>query len=450
MPVFRPFGCFLETEIMKLIEYEWDSQDIQRVMFPTCIPKDFLEKEKEHIAGFMKECFWVLKGGESELEVPFALRPTSETAMYSMFALWIRSFRDLPLKVYQTCTVFRYETKNTHPLIRVREIPFNEAHTVHETEKDALENLEQAWVGYRNVIEDKLGIYGLRIRRPDWDKFAGAEFTDVLDIIMPDGKVMQTVGAHYLGQKFAKPFQIQFNDRKQKSQFAYMTCYGVSSRILAAVVSIHGDNKGLIMPPLISYYHVVIIPILFGNKAKQKMIIEKAQEHAKMIKKAGYRVKVDDSQQSPGNKYYFWEMKGIPIRIEVGPKDIQKQQVVFVYRINGEKKEVKEEEIISEIKSGCDMTQEILSKKAKEFHEARIKVCNSIEEVKEALAFGGFAKIPFHSNGPDGKEAEAVLKEQTGAEIRGFDPKEAPPANGTKCIMTQKDAVCWAYVARAY
>lgn len=216
MPVFKGYGFYMHNAIMGIIEQEWEKQEIEKAQFPLVIPETFLEKEKDHVKGFESECFWVTKGGLNDLEVRLALRPTSETAMYYMFNLWVRSFRDLPLKIHQTCNVFRYETKDTTPLIRVREIFWNEAHTCHETPEQALDNLEQAWSSYMYLIRDCLGVFGLRLRRPIWDKFAGAEHTDVMDSCMPSGKVLQIVGAHYLGQKFAKVFDIKFLNRTNK------------------------------------------------------------------------------------------------------------------------------------------------------------------------------------------------------------------------------------------
>ncbi|KAJ3431901.1 prolyl-tRNA synthetase [Anaeramoeba flamelloides] len=451
MPVFKPYGCFMQTKTMDLIEKEWESQDIDRVKFPTMIPETFLNKEQDHIKGFGSQCFWVTHGGLDELNVRLALRPTSETAMYSMFSLWIRSHNDLPLRVYQTCDVFRYETKQTRPLIRVREIPFNEVHTVHSSVEDALQNLEDAWKGYYKVINDQLGIYGLRLRRPDWDKFAGAEHTDVLDSVMPSGKVLQAVGAHYLGQKFAKPFDIKFTNKEMKEELGYMTCYGVSSRLLATVIGVHGDNKGLNLPSTVARYHVVIVPILARkSKVPHEDLLSKAEELSKTLQSAGIRCKIDNRQLRPGEKYYFWEMKGVPIRLELGQYDYQKNEVRRVLRINSEKVQHPLDNIVELLQKDLKFVDETLNKRALEFHNSRVTNCSTIEEMQEAIKKGGFARIPYYSVGMDGKEGDKKVHELTGGEVRGTLVGEEPPEEGTLCLITNKPAKVYAYVARSY
>ncbi|GKT37367.1 Prolyl-tRNA synthetase, partial [Aduncisulcus paluster] len=292
MPVWRPYGWFLHSSIMELIEKQWTLQGIEKVQFPLCIPEFYLRQEESHIEGFKAECFWTTKGGDKDLDVPLALRPTSETAMYNMFSLWVRSFRDLPLKVHQTCSVYRHETKNTRPLIRVREIPWNEAHTCHATKEDALENLRMAWVGYKRVIEETLGFTGLILTRPDWDRFGGGECSEVMDTIMPCGRVLQTVGAHYLGQKFAKACDIKYLDEKNEFQHVWMTCYGVSTRLLAATLAVHGDDTGFILPPAIARYQVVVVPIIMKKKDSE-VVFARCEEIMKDLQEASIRATLD-------------------------------------------------------------------------------------------------------------------------------------------------------------
>jgi prolyl-tRNA synthetase len=453
MPVLKPYGFFMHNQIMRFIENEWESQNINGSQFPVIIPASYLCRETEHIKGFEQECFWVTKGVNSDpdSEMKFALRPTSETAMYPMYALWIRSFRDLPLKMYQTNSVYRYETKDTHPLIRVREIPWNEAHTCHATQIDALNCLEQAWASYMRLINDQLGFFGVRIRRPIWDKFAGSEHTDVLDTIMPCGRVLQTVGAHYLGQKFSRVFDIKFLDEKNVWEFVYMTCFGISTRVLASALSIHGDQKGLILPPLIAPKQIIIIPILIGNKSEFDNIITQAQLHCNQLKHAGFRVEVDTSLKSFGEKSYFWEMKGIPIRIEIGPRDIRNNTCTIIRRDINEKSVINVTNIVNACKDSIDALSIAIRNKANDYHRNHITTCNTTDEMINTIrVIGGFARIPFCSMNSDAKEADKIVHELCGGEVRGFVISEPPPIEGTQCIITHKPATVWAYVARSY
>eukprot|EP01086_Lenisia_limosa_P009692 TRINITY_DN33268_c0_g1_i1.p1 TRINITY_DN33268_c0_g1~~TRINITY_DN33268_c0_g1_i1.p1 ORF type:complete len:550 (+),score=237.80 TRINITY_DN33268_c0_g1_i1:32-1651(+) len=450
MPVFRPYGFFMHDRIMKLIEAEWEEQGIDRAQFPTVIPEDFLKKEEDHVKGFEAECFWVTKGGLKDLETRLALRPTSETAMYYMFSLWVKSHRDLPLKVQQSCTVFRYETKNTRPLIRAREIFWNEAHTCHATREEARENLEQAWLSYYRLCNDHLGFFGKRLRRPEWDKFAGADYSDVLDSVMPDGKVLQAVGAHNLGQKFAKVFDIKFLNKSQKFEHAYMTCYGISTRILAAAVSAHGDKNGLVLPPSIAKVEVIIVPIVMKKKDREALIAA-ADEVAVSLKAAGIRAQVDDDDTKPGEKFYKWEMKGVPCRVEIGPRDLLSGEMRVVMRDNNQKDQIQRADAAAELKTRLTEMMDRIRSAAKAKYETSEKTCMTLEEATEWLAQGGgFARIPFFSMEKEAKEADEKIHEATGGEVRGYMPHEEAPAEGTVCAVTGKPAKYWGYVARAY
>eukprot|EP00698_Gefionella_okellyi_P003087 TRINITY_DN1289_c0_g1_i4.p2 TRINITY_DN1289_c0_g1~~TRINITY_DN1289_c0_g1_i4.p2 ORF type:complete len:550 (+),score=99.71 TRINITY_DN1289_c0_g1_i4:31-1680(+) len=456
MPVFRPYGYYMHSAIMNCVEAEWDAMGTQKVQFPALIPRVFLEKEKEHVKGFEGECFWVTRAGLNELprEEWLALRPTSETAMYSMFQTWVRSYRDLPLQVHQTCAVYRHETKDTRPLIRIREIYWNEAHTCHASAQDAIAHLEDAWKGYMRVITDILGCTGVRLRRPDWDRFAGAEHTDVLDTIMPCGRVLQTVGAHYLGQKFAKVFDIKFLNKQQKDELGYMTCYGVSTRILAAVLATHGDNRGLVLPATIARVQVLLVPVLppgYKGQLCDATTAAEARAVAQELKAAGIRAFVDDSDELPGNKFYYWEVRGVPLRIEIGARDMAESKVTFVRRDREkEKRQVSKSAVVSEVQSLFAEQLKELRAKCFDHHTAHVETCHSIEEVRVRIGKGGFARVPFIGMGHDCKEAEAVIRDATGGEVRGFAPFEEKPAIGVLCIATGQQATVYGYVARAY
>lgn len=448
MPIFTKYGYHMHCAIMDILEAEWAKQRIDKVQFPVLIPESYLMREQEHLEGFKAEVFWATEGGDKKLDMKCALRPTSETAMYSMFSLWIRSFRDLPLKVHQTCAVYRYETKDTLPLIRAREIHWNEAHTCHSTRQDALDNLEAAWKSYLYLLNDCLGVYGQRLRRPEWDKFAGAEHTDVLDCVLPSGKVLQSVGAHYLGQIFSKSFDITFLNEKNESEPAYMTCYGVSTRMLACALSSHGDNSGLILPSKIAKYKVVIVPLVF--KGKEAMVKEAGKLWEKKLLEAGISCFLDDTDKTPGEKYYHWEMKGVPLRMEIGPKDLEKNQVCLVRRDGSGKSFIPNDDVIVKIGELLEAQDANLRAKAKAHADSKVVTCKTLDEaVKTLKENGGFARVPFFTTGMEGQEGDKIIHAATGAEVRGFVPGETIE-EGLTCVATGKPATCWAYCAKSY
>ncbi|KAL0216917.1 hypothetical protein RCL1_007400 [Eukaryota sp. TZLM3-RCL] len=447
MYTFKPYGWFMHESIMNLMEAEWTKLDIEKTQFPLLIPEDFLAREGDHIKGFGGEVFWVTKGGHEELETRLALRPTSETCIYHMFSLWLRSFRDLPMKVHQTCSVFRCETKDTRPLIRTREVFWNEAHTAHATAEEAIEMLNRAWDGYNYVITNVLGVSGLRIRRPEWDKFAGAEYTDVMDALLPCGRVLQIVGAHYLGQKFSKVFSVEYTGEDNLPHYPHITCFGVSTRVLAATLAVHGDEKGLVLPPSIARYEVVIVPILM--KKKVEVVLEACEEYLRILKAAGIRAFFDNSPKSPGEKFYYWEMKGVPLRIEIGPRDVQNNEARLVRRDNMEKNQIKKEELVETLRNELELMRIRLEVAGQQFYSERVVTCSSLEEVTKAIGERKIARIPFHSMDVDGREADRAIHEACGAEVRGYSPTEEAPVM-LACIITGKEAKYWGYCARSY
>ena len=436
MPIFCPYGYAMHNSIMKLFEDEYAAIGIKLCQFPAFIPRSFLEREADHVKGFQSECFWH--------EDKMCLRPTSETAMYSMFSRWVKTADDLPCMVQQSCNVYRYETKGTKPLIRVREIPWNEAHTAHATAEEASFYLNDYWRIVHNVFTEALSIDGLRLRRSDWDHFPGAEYTDVLDVVMPCGRVLQAISAHYLGQHFSKVFNIQVDGVN-----SYMTCIGVSTRALAAVLSLHGDDKGLIVPSIIAPIQVVIVPIM--NKKTMDVMTAKCDELRRELAAIGIRAKIDlDTSRNPGDKFYFWEMKGVPLRIEFGPRDLEKNECVLVVRGIEGKHTLKLEGFAAECQEWLGKFDAALKERAQAHLQSRIVTAEKIEDLKTILEQGGFARIPYHSMGKDGKEGDERVHEVCGGEIRGFRPTEERPPEGMKCLITGKPAKYWAYVARAY
>ena len=327
--VWYPHGFGIRKRAYGMLRDLMD-RDHAETMFPLLIPKTEFMKEAEHIKGFEDEVYWVTHGGTSELDVPLALRPTSETAIYPMYSLWIRSHTDLPLKLYQIVNTFRYETKHTRPLIRLREITsFKEAHTVHATWEEAAAQVEAALELYKEFY-DSLRVPVIISRRPNWDKFPGADYTIAVDTIMPDGKTLQIGTAHMLGDHFSRTYEITYEDANGERQYAYQTCYGISERSIAATISVHGDDKGLVLPPEVAPIEIVIVPIIVGKRRDEVLSAAAALEED--LRNAGFAVKLDTRDMRPGAKYYHWEMRGVPLRVEIGPRDIDANTVVAVTR----------------------------------------------------------------------------------------------------------------------
>src|SRR5512136_3250242 len=326
--VWYPYGFAIRKFVYNRLRDLLD-RDHEETLFPLLIPEQEFMKEAEHIKGFEDEVYWVTHGGASPLDVKLALRPTSETAIYPMFKLWIRSHADLPLRIYQIVNTFRYETKHTRPLIRLREITsFKEAHTAHATWEEAAMQVEVAIERYSEFYR-RLAIPFLVSRRPAWDKFPGADYTTAIDVIMPDGRTLQVGTAHHLGSTFAKTYEITYEAEDGSQKLVSQTCYGISERCIAALISVHGDDKGLVLPWGVAPVQIVIVPILLGDKEK---VLEVSQNLQNNLASAGLRVQLDTSDERPGAKFYTWEMKGVPIRLEVGPRDIEKGVVTLVRR----------------------------------------------------------------------------------------------------------------------
>ncbi len=330
MNVWTPFGQKTASLLDRLIRSRIEPLHYEEVNFPTLIPETEFRKEGEHIKGFDEQVYWVTHGGKTELDVKLALRPTSETAMYPMFALWVRSHRDLPLRVYQIVSVFRYETKTTRPFIRVREIHFFEGHTVH-LDGAAAETQVREDIRSFEEITRALCLPHLRDRRPDWDKFPGAHYSIAFDMPLGGSKTLQIATVHYYRDNFARAYGIGYEDSEGNRQVPHQTTYGISERLLGAVVAMHGDAKGLVFPSVIAPVQVVVIPI-FG-KERSEGVASFAAEVVRTLTNAGFRSVLDDSDERPGAKYYGWELKGVPLRIELGRKELEAQGVTMVNRL---------------------------------------------------------------------------------------------------------------------
>ena len=426
--VWYPFGFSIRKKVYNMLRALMDV-DHQECYFPMLIPKPELLKESEHIKGFEDEVYWVTHGGLTPLEIPLALRPTSETAIYPMYKLWIRSHADLPLKLYQIVNTFRYETKQTRPLIRLREITsFKEAHTAHATWEDAEKQIHEAMDLYSDFFT-KLSVPFVINKRPDWDKFPGADYTMAFDTLMPNGRSLQVGTVHHLGTKFAKTYEITYEDEKGERQFVNQTCYGISERCIAAVIGIHGDNKGLVLPPNASPTQVVIIPIVFKTGGEE--VLEVCKKVKVILNDAGITAVLDDSNERPGAKYYRWEMKGVPFRIEIGPRDIKNNAVMLVRR-DGVKQSISMDGLPQTVQNKLMDFQAELLKKASGFMWSRIKDCATLEEAKSQIE-SGFARMSWCGEKACGLEMEnatggKLLGEPRGMAGRGVCPVCGKPA----------------------
>ena len=446
--VFREWAVLCMEEMYRALERELQGKGHQPVWFPAVIPEKNFKKESEHVEGFAPEVFWITHAGDEKLTERLALRPTSETAMYTMYSKWIRSWRDLPLKLYQRCQVWRYETKATRPFIRSREFHWIEAHDVFATKEEAEKQVHEDIDTTEKVMHGQFGIPFIPFKRPEWDKFAGAIYTVAADTLMPDGKVLQQPSTHFLGQNFARPFGISFIDRNEKEQIAWQTCYGPAvSRIMASVIAMHGDDKGLIFPFEIAPVQVMIVPII--KSGEEERIHAKCESIRGMLDKEGLRVRVDYSENSAGWKFNHWEMRGVPIRLELGPRDIDRKQAVLVRRDTGEKSPVPEKEIYLAVKEAGSALTHNLVKKADAWFGSMVRSAGTMHELEAELDKGGFVRVEFCSRDSEGRKCAEKIKEMLHAEVRGdrADVHENPKG---KCIACGKKANVVVYVGRQY
>jgi prolyl-tRNA synthetase len=443
--IFREHSYAIWEKIQEVFNKKIKETGHRNVYFPLFIPESFLKKEAEHFAGFTPEVAWVTEGGDSALEERLAIRPTSETIMYATYAKWIRSWRDLPLKLNQWCNVIRWETKATRLFLRTREFLWQEGHTVHATKEEADEEALSILHMYKDVIENYLAIPVLVGVKSEMEKFKGALYTTALEAMMPDGKALQMGTSHQLGQNFSKAFDIKFLDQDEKEQYAWQTSWGFSTRMIGAMVMVHGDDKGLVLPPKIAPIQVVIIPIPYKG-ADSRQILEKAEETKEKLRKGGVEVVLDDrTEYTPGWKFNEWELKGVPVRIEIGPRDVKERQVVLVRRDNHEKVAVKEDEVTGAVARLLEEIQNNLFNKAKKFLEENLTTVKNYGEFKEALEKkGGFIKASWCGQ----TRCEEKIKEETGATIRVIPfEKEKPSA---KCLHCGEEAREVVYFAKSY
>ncbi len=444
--VYMPYGMMIMKNIIKLYEEELEATGHKPVLFPVVIPEENLKKEAEHITGFESEVFWITHAGKNKLEERLALRPTSETAMYPIYSLWLTSYKDLPFKAYQTVAVYRYETKATRPLLRGREFLWIEAHDVFRTKEEAIrQTLEDKEIFYK-VTYEKLGIPFIHVKREEFDKFPGAEDTYAFDTLLPDGKVLQIGTTHYLGQKFSRVFDVKFHDIDGSYKYGEQTCYGIGlSRILASILLIHGDSYGLILPFEIAPIQIVIIPIY-----KKDYDNEKINRYAREIEEIlgeKYRVKLDLSEKTPGEKFYEYDLLGVPYRIEIGKKEVENNVVTIFRRDIRERKTVQLSQLTQYIEITKKEIVEVLRRRAEERLKNSYKGIENLDDLKKHSEEGYSL---FEADFCDSEECADELKSITGGfEVRGiFLDKKVE--EGSKCIMCGGPAKSRVLIAKAY
>ncbi len=443
--IFREYSYAIWEKIQDFFNKEIKETGHKNAYFPLFIPESFLKKEAEHFEGFVPECAWITMGGNSELEERLAVRPTSETIMYTMYKKWIRGWRDLPLKLNQWCNIVRWETAATKPFLRTREFLWQEGHTAHATKEEADKEVMDILNIYRELAEDQLAIPVLVGMKTESEKFAGALYTTTLEALMPDGKALQLGTSHNLGQNFSKVFEIKFIGEDEKEHYVWQTSWGVSTRLIGALVMVHGDDKGLVLPPKEAPYQIVIVPIPYKH-VEREAILKKAREVLSKLEENGISALLDDrAEYTPGWKFNQWELKGVPIRIEIGPKDVKKGQVIAARRDTFEKVAVKDEELVSSIDEMLKEIQDNLFNRAKKFLNEHITKVETYKEFKEVLRKkGGFIKACWCSK----SSCEEKIKEETGATIRLIPfEKEKVFSN---CVYCGEEADEVVFFAKAY
>lgn len=415
--IWRPYGFKLRQNIINIIRREHDVRGHEELLLPLLIPEYFLRKESEHIKGFEAQVYWVTHGGAEELDIKLALRPTSETIITPMVAYWYQSYKQLPKKFYQIGSIFRYETKATRPMIRLREVTtFKEAHTFHDSFEDAERQVMEAIEIYKKIF-DELGIPYKISQRPEWDKFAGALYTIAFDTILPDGKVLQIGTVHHLGQNFTKAFEARIQLKDGSIDYMWSTSYGLSDRIIATLIAIHGDDRGLVLLPKVAPIQVVIVPIPSKDETKTKEIIDYAQKIMEILTSHNIRVHLDDRIEiTPGYKYYDWELKGVPVRLEVGERELTNKTVTMARRDTLEKKVVRLDNLVGELNNVFKEIEEHLKKRAWEFFNSKIRMTTNLDEaIKIIEEYGGIVELPWCGDLKCGLEIEA----RTGLRVLG-------------------------------
>ncbi len=436
--VIRPNAYSIWEKIQEEFNKVLDKKGVRNAYFPLLIPESFFKKEAEHAQGFAPELAYI--EGREEGEDRLAIRPTSETIIYDSYSKWIRSHRDLPLKMNQWCNVLRWEVKQTKPFLRTREFLWQEGHCAFSSEKDAEKNMNEMIEEYQKMVEEMLAIPTLVGKKSEMEKFPGAKVTMTFEGLMPDGKALQCGTSHNLGQGFSKVFDVSYENENKEKSFAWLTSWGISTRLIGAMIMVHGDDKGLVIPPKVARDKIVIVPIF--NAENKSQVLSKANEISKDLKKFG--VIVDDrGEYSPGWKFNEWEMKGIPLRVEIGPKDIEKKEVVLVRRDTGHKASIKFDKVEDMAKEVLDNIQRDMFDKAKKDLDSRIDSAKDLVGLIKKLNEGKIVKVYMK----DSKEVEEIIKDKTGGATSRI--IEDVLEEG-ECIVSGEKVNTLAWVAKSY
>ncbi|MBG9793119.1 proline--tRNA ligase [Paenibacillus dendritiformis] len=441
--VFRPDGFEIWEHIKDELDRRFKETGHRNAYFPLFIPESFFQKEKEHVEGFNPELPWVTEAGGEQLEEKLAIRPTSETMIGHMYAKWIQSYRDLPVLINQWANVVRWE-KRTLPFLRTSEFLWQEGHTAHETEAEAREETMRMLTIYREFVEDYLAIPVIEGQKTPSEKFAGAVDTFSIEAMMKDGRAVQAGTSHYLGTNFSVAFDIQFLGRENELEYAHTTSWGVSTRLIGSLIMVHGDDRGLVLPPKVAPTQVIMIPI--GPAKLRDQVVGRADELFAELKRAGIRVRMDDrSDISPGWKFNEYEMRGVPVRLEIGPRDMENGVCVLVSRVSGEKRIVEQSKLAEEVKRMLEDVHQEMFERARQFRDDHFYSVDTIDEMKALME----EKRGFTLAGWCGSEAcEKHVKDETGATSRNI-PFTAQESKKT-CLVCGEEAKHTVVFARAY
>ncbi|KAG1355177.1 Proline--tRNA ligase, cytoplasmic [Cocos nucifera] len=450
--ILRPWTMAIWETLQAFFDAEIKKMNIKNAYFPLFVTENVLQKEKDHIEGFAPEVAWVTKSGQSEMEIPIAIRPTSETVMYPYYSKWIRGHRDLPLKLNQWCNVVRWEFSHPTPFIRSREFLWQEGHTAFATKDEADQEVLEILELYRRIYEEFLAIPVIKGQKSELEKFAGGFYTTSVEAFIPNtGRGIQGATSHCLGQNFAKMFQINFENEKGEKAMVWQNSWAYSTRTIGVMVMVHGDDKGLVLPPRVASVQVIVIPVPYKD-ADTQAIFDACRSTVETLCKAGFRAEVDlRDNYSPGWKYSHWEMKGVPLRIEIGPKDLANNQVRVVRRDSGAKMDIPMHSLVEQVKEILSNIQESLFNAAKQKREACVKVINTWDEFIAALNNKKLILAPWCDEEDVEKDVKARTKGELGAAKTLCTPFDQPRLpEGTLCFASGRPAKKWTYWGRSY
>ncbi|MBI4147311.1 proline--tRNA ligase [Candidatus Woesearchaeota archaeon] len=443
--ILRPNAYHVWEKVQEFFDQLIKADGVKNAYFPLLIPESLLVKEEKHIQGFAAEVAWVESGGNSKLQERLAIRPTSETIINDTYAKWIRSYQDLPLRLNQWCNVVRWEFKHPVPFLRSREFLWQEGHTAYATKEEAVKETHRILDFYERVFTELYAVPVLKGMKSKTETFAGAEYSLSLEAFLPNGKAVQGCTSHHLGQNFSKAFNITFQDEKQQSQYVWQNSWGITTRSIGIMVMMHSDDKGLVLPPRLALTQAVIVPILFDDTRAK--VLKEAQKIKLSLENKGITVHLDDRDgYSPGWKFNEWEMKGIPLRIELGPKDLEKKQAMVMRRDLGEKQALPLSALDKKVKLLLGQMQQDMYTKAEKFLQQSIVKTENLKDAENAVNSGKIAFAPWCGS----EKCEEKWKERTNAKSLNS-PLEQPKLKKDQlCFACKEKSVSWFYFGKSY